>query len=188
MAKKYAFTIVAVGAAAVLLLGLLRWETMLVQYHLWRVRNDPEVLSDLIQTDNRIALKALDRFFGTEVGTQALAEHFYDRLLRIVNNELNTDYPAQLKLNHGIEFSLSFKFPTDHRFSWYWVGSMGAGSRSVTLFERTPELSRTLRFASHLPRIGWYPISPTVGISINVDESEFWCLITRRALPNARVD
>ncbi len=62
MARKCAFTIVAVGAAAVLLLGLLRWETMVVRYQLWRVRNDPDALARLIQTEDRLALKALNNY------------------------------------------------------------------------------------------------------------------------------
>ena len=142
MARRCALAIVAIGAAAVLLLGLVRWETMVVQYHLWRVRNDPEVLADLIQTEDRLALKALNRFFRTEAGNQALAEHFYDCLVRTVNDEADTDYPAQLKLDEGLEVSLSFRLPTDHRFNRYGVTSSGGGSFAFAPIVRTSELNR----------------------------------------------
>ena len=172
MAKKCAFTIVAIGTAAVLFLGLVRWETMVVQYHHWRARNDPEALADLIQTEDRLALKALKRYFRTKAGTQALAEYFYDYFFQLVQRDLKVS--DRLQLDRGIEVQVFFR-PEDDRFNSYTIYSTGAGN-SV---ERTPELIRALRFATHFPRIGRFQISPTMGSSIVVDKSRFWCLIQR---------
>ena len=88
MARKCTFIIVVAGASAVFLLSLVRWEAMVTQYHLWRVRNDPGALADLIQTEDRLALKALNRYFQTDAGTQALAEYFCDYFVQLVQRDL----------------------------------------------------------------------------------------------------